>query len=228
MSQLKAWEKEYTKIRAIPTTTRQTPSSAVVSFLDFCRQHNIQLGQNVLDIGAGTGRNLIYLAKLGFSVTGVEFADPAIAVMLSKVRKNQLRNVKVIKADIAEKLPFSNATFEWAIDIVTTVSLDDNEIVKFEKELYRIIKPNGLFLTYVHSPADEYLKDKVNEDGFYKVPELGLVERIFTKQKLLQIYSRWELVALEQKSFKDRFLDRTYTRTLWWGIFRRPKNPTTL
>ncbi len=223
MSQLKAWENEYAKIKAIPTTTRQTPSSALVSFLEFCRQRNIQLGQNVLDIGAGTGRNLIYLAKLGFNVTAVEFAAPAVAVMLSKVRKHRLKNVTIIRADIAKGLPFSDAVFDWAIDIVTTVSLNDNELVKFEKELYRTIKPKGLFLTYVHSPADEYLKDRVDENGFYKVPELGLVERVFTKQKLLKLYSRWEVIALKRRSFKDRFLDKTYTRALWWGVFRRPK-----
>lgn len=221
MSQFKAWQNEYLNIKGIPTTTRNTPSSSVRDFLRFSQEHQIKLGPNVLDIGSGPGRNAIYLANLGFNVTAIDFIDAALNQLSEKVKRLGLDNIKVMKVDISQLLPFENNQFGWAIDIVTTISLDDEELRKFERELRRVIKPGGLFLTYVHSQSDEYLRERVDKDGFYTIPESGLTERAFSKNKLLEVYSSWQLLALREKTFKDHFYSKIYRRSLWWAVFKK-------
>ncbi len=221
MVQYKAWQDEYLHFKGIPTTTRTTPSSSVKDFLRFCKELKIKLGPNVLDIGSGPGRNTVYLAKLGFNVTAVDFADAALNQLSGKIEQLNLTNVKVVKVDIARSLPFEDNQFDWALDVVTTVSLNDKELRRFERELRRVIKPGGLFLTYVHSRSDQYLRDRIDKDGFYTVPSSGLVERAFSRTQLLSVYSRWESLFITEKTFKDSFYSKTYYRSLWWAVFRK-------
>lgn len=222
LSQLKAWNREYTSIKGIPTTTRTSPSSAVINFLNFCQKNRINLGSKVLDIGCGNGRNSLYLAQKGFKITAIDFVSKALELLKQKAKEqNVLSKINILKIDFSKNLPLKSNSFDWAIDIVSTTSLDKNELQIFEKELRRVLKPGGLFLTYVHSKEDEYLKNKINKNGFYKVPESGLVEHAWSRKELLELYKNWELIYLKKRKKKDLFYGKLYTRILWWAVFRK-------
>ena len=54
------WDREYSDLKVIPSSTRQLPSKPLVLFaeiLDFRKM------RKVLDAGCGIGRNAIYLAQ---------------------------------------------------------------------------------------------------------------------------------------------------------------------
>ncbi len=220
--QLTAWVKEYTKIKGVPTTTRASPSSAVINFLNFCKINKIPLGKNCLDIGCGNGRNSLYLAQKGFKITAIDFVPKALELLKQKAKEqNVLSKINILKIDFSKNLPFKSNSFDWAIDIVSTTSLDKDELQVFEKELRRVLKPGGLFLTYVHSKEDEYLKNKINKEGFYKIPESGLIEHAWSREELLELYKNWELICLKKREKKDLFYGKPYTRILWWAVFRK-------
>ena len=73
-----------------------------------------QIRDPVLDVGCGTGENVLYIAGLGFDVTGVDSARAAIETAREKAKRRNVRaNFRVVDAlDLA----CLGTTFETVID----------------------------------------------------------------------------------------------------------------
>lgn len=164
-------------------------------YVDLCRES----GNSVLELGAGTGRVSIPLAKAGISVAGVEIAES----MLAQARRKSAR------------LPRTAASLNWIQGDLTTVRLDrkfplvlspfnvwmhlyTREAFALAMETVRAhLAPGGLFVFDVLNPCPEALardpervfrgrKFKHPADGrFYHYAEsfrydaLSQVQRIF-------------------------------------------------
>jgi ubiquinone/menaquinone biosynthesis C-methylase UbiE len=99
-----------------------------------------------IDIGCGTGTNVITLARSGWEVTGVDFAPRAIQLARKKIKA-----VKV-QADVsvndATKLQGINGPFELALDIGCFHNLGGHDQEKYLNQLDRILIPGGFWLMY--------------------------------------------------------------------------------
>jgi len=221
MSQQVRWEKEYTTSKGIPTTTRTTPSSSVTEGLTFLQENNLLTGKKVVDLGCGAGRNSLYLAKNGFKVTAVDFAQSALDVLNKKAKDQKLsKNIKTVNASIGKKLPLKDDSFDLAIDIVSSLSLNNKEINIFEKEVQRILKPNGFLISYNLNEDDEfYLKFGKNK-GHYLAPKTKLLEYCRSKQEILDVFKDWELMKFKIKEKTDNYYGKIYTRRLMWLILK--------
>ena len=110
---------------------------------DFIETHK---PARAIDIGCGTGTNLITLAKAGWQVTGVDFAPRAIRLAKQKIKSSGT------KADLHVRdgtdLRGINGPFEFALDIGCFHSIHPVGKAKYLKEIHRILAPNGLWLMY--------------------------------------------------------------------------------
>jgi Methylase involved in ubiquinone/menaquinone biosynthesis len=225
MSQKQKWEKEYLSDHGVPTTTRTTPSSSVVKGVEFLRQNNFLIGNKVLDLGSGPGRNAIYLAKEGFEITAVDFIVSSLETLKEKTKSEGLqKNIKTVTASIGTKLPFRSDSFDLALDITSSMSLDDDEVVVFEKELRRVLKNKGILIMYVLSDQDEYMVKygDINK-GSYVSPAAGIVEHCRGEKELKQIFKNWEFLKFDLREMEDEYFGKKYTRRLWWVILRNRK-----
>jgi SAM-dependent methyltransferase len=78
-----AWNREYAEVRSIPSSHRLRPSRALRRLepaLSFD-------GARVLDLGAGTGRHAVYLARHGAHVLAVDVSDVACEVLRDRARR---------------------------------------------------------------------------------------------------------------------------------------------
>lgn len=57
--------------------------------------------KTALDVACGKGRNLLYLAEQGFTVTGVEYDDEAIGQVMAEVRRRDIE-AHVTKCDLED------------------------------------------------------------------------------------------------------------------------------
>lgn len=116
--------------------------------LDFIEKHpstNSGRVHRAIDIGCGTGTNIITLARAGWQVTGVDFVPRAIRMAKRKTRK----------AGIAAELHVRDATdlkgisgpFDLALDIGCFHSIGDKK-ADYLSELERILAPGGHWLMY--------------------------------------------------------------------------------
>ncbi len=120
-----------------------------------------------IEIGVGSGKFAEPLAiKLG--------VEPS-----SKMREiAKQRGIKIIDA-VAEKLPFENEKFDFALMVTTICFLDDIETAF--KEARRVLKPNGsLIIGFVDKNSalgKSYLKHKT-KSVFYKVANFYSVDEV--------------------------------------------------
>lgn len=122
---------------------------------------------NGVEIGIGSGR---FALPLGIK-QGIEPSGKMIELAVK-------RGIDVTKG-VAEKLPYHDEVFDFALMVTTICFLDD--IQKAFHEVYRILKKQGYFIIGFidkKSPIGEiYQKNKANnpfykEANFYSVPEV--------------------------------------------------------
>jgi SAM-dependent methyltransferase len=100
----------------------------------------------VLDLGAGSGTNIITLAKAGWDAVGVEFALLAVVSAKKKIRRAGV-NARIFLRDVIN-LDFLRGTFNLVLDIGCYHSLDLSERLLYQKNLKRLLKTGGTFLIY--------------------------------------------------------------------------------
>jgi SAM-dependent methyltransferase len=119
---------------------------------------------HILDVGCGTGANLMMLSKFG-DAEGVDISEDA----LSFCRERGLQNVRL---GAAEKLPYEDGTFDLVTALDVVEHLDDD--VAGLSEMRRVLRPDGHLLLFV--PTFMFLwglQDEVsNHRRRYRLPEL--------------------------------------------------------
>jgi ubiquinone/menaquinone biosynthesis C-methylase UbiE len=104
-----------------------------------------------IDLGCGTGTNVITLAKTGWQVTGVDFAARAI-----QMAKRKTRNARVsadLFVDDATQLKNITGQFDLVLDIGCFHGVTDK--AAYLRQLKRILAPNGFWLVYGFFKTEE-------------------------------------------------------------------------
>lgn len=91
-------------------------------------------GESVLEIGAGTGRNVQYFTELGLKAKGIE---PNPEMLKIANMKSTLEKGQVIQG-LGESLPFNDDSFDAAFFMTTIEYIQDRE--KALKEAWRVAK----------------------------------------------------------------------------------------
>ena len=96
-------------------------------------------GKQAIDRGTGRGQFAVYLARLGFCVTGIDLSEN----MISQAREHAKKNALAIdfKIQDAEDLRFNDNTFDVVVSRNLLWTLPDPH--KAVKEWRRILKPGG-------------------------------------------------------------------------------------
>lgn len=96
-------------------------------------------GKRVLDLGCGTGVDLVRFARGGARVTGVDIADSAIALARRNLAHRGLR-AELVVAD-GERLPFAEGRFDYVFAHgVAQYTTDGPRLVR---EVHRVLAPGG-------------------------------------------------------------------------------------
>jgi cyclopropane fatty-acyl-phospholipid synthase-like methyltransferase len=109
---------------------------------DFIANHS---PGKAIDIGCGTGTNVITLAQAGWQVTGVDFVPRAIKTAKRKVKKAGIE-AELFVRDVTE-LEGISGPFDLALDIGCFHTIGDKK-ENYLTELDRILAPGGHWLMY--------------------------------------------------------------------------------
>lgn len=107
--------------------------------------HNRPPGR-VIDLGCGTGTNVLTLAARGWQATGVDFVPAAIRQARAKVRQSGL-TVQFIQADVS-RLPPGLASFDLVLDIGCFHGLEPAARSMYLDQLDQILRPDGIWFLY--------------------------------------------------------------------------------
>lgn len=155
--------------------------------------------KSILDLGCGVGRNLIPLAKMGFDVSGIDYAKEAIRQTKTLLRDNKLK-ANTVEGDIYKPLPYKDNSFDGLISVQVIQHAHEPDLQKAIKEIYRILKPSGYIFVTV---CGRYSKGKVRPCLVKTAKNVGYHTYIPTegneKGQVHFIYSK----AIILKHFKD-------------------------
>jgi SAM-dependent methyltransferase len=96
-----------------------------------------------LDVGCGAGAYSLYLAKRGYSVTGVDFMPGAISMLQTQVTETDL-DITAVQADI---LTWETCRpFDVVLDVGCLHSLGKERQASYKARLLRWLAPGGDFI----------------------------------------------------------------------------------
>ncbi len=147
------------------------------------KEINYNKDLKIIDIGCGTGRHSIELAKRGYSITGIDLSESLLGKAREKVRQNNLQ-IDFLKHD-ARNLPFENQ-FDVAIMMCEGgFPLMETDEMNFEilKNVSKSLKDkskfifttlNGLFPLF-HSINDFHAEGAIEENATYHSKNFDLM-----------------------------------------------------
>ena len=107
---------------------------------------NVQSGENVLEIGFGTGNTLLHLAEaVGESgrVSGIDVSTGMLEVATRKVESKGLADRVDLSVGDARQLPYKDESFDAVFASFTLELFPLNDIPAVLAEVARILKPSG-------------------------------------------------------------------------------------
>lgn len=105
-----------------------------------------------VDIGCGTGTNVITLARAGWKVTGVDFAPRAIKLARQKAEKAGVQAEFFVKD--ATNIKGIRGPFDLALDLGCFHGIPQAGRARYLEQLDRILAPDGFWLMYGFLKAD--------------------------------------------------------------------------
>ncbi|MCF6277440.1 MAG: class I SAM-dependent methyltransferase [Anaerolineales bacterium] len=112
--------------------------------LDFIENHP---AGRAIDLGCGTGTNVVTLAQNGWQVSGVDFVPRAIKIARRKVRQAHLQaDMRV--GDVTQ-LKGISGPYDLALDMGCFHNLGDKK-ADYLNRLDEILAPGGFWLLYAH------------------------------------------------------------------------------
>lgn len=130
-------------------------------------------GIKILDAGCGSGRNLVYFLRSGYEVFGVDESSAAIsqtqrlaAALAPHLPADNFRVEKV------ERMHFSDAQFDLVVSsAVLHFALDEKQWEWMSREMWRVLKPGGIFFARLASNIGMEEKVELIEGRRYHLPD---------------------------------------------------------
>ncbi|MCB8984545.1 MAG: class I SAM-dependent methyltransferase [Ardenticatenaceae bacterium] len=107
-----------------------------------------------LDLGCGYGRSSIYLARRDWTVDGVDFIPLAIARALARAEQAGVGDLASFHLGKVTNLRFLSGPYDWALDVGCMHALDDAGLRQYRDEVYRLLRPGGLYMLFAHLRAE--------------------------------------------------------------------------
>ena len=189
------------------------PSVSAIKALKIFKENKIN---NIIELGAGLGRDSIFFAKNNIKTKALDYSDSGIKIINNKIVKNNLSNIISTKLfDVRKKLPFKDNSIEGCYShMLYCMALTTNDLKKLNNEIKRILKPGGINIYTVRHTNDGDFKNgiHVGEDLYEND---GFIVHYFSKEKVNSLLDGFNNITLEE------FEEGTFPRKLFFVINKK-------
>ena len=155
----KVWDKIYYEGKIL-----DYPDDNLVRFVSYLFKE--PQNKKLLDLGFGSGNNLIHLIKKGFKCYGCEISP--VALRLTRKRLNKLKlsaDLKLLK----EKIPYADSFFDIVVAWQVIYYNDRGSLKFIIQEMDRVLKRGGKFLVTLVKKDDSKVinsSDKISRNVY--------------------------------------------------------------
>ena len=198
------WETNYTNK---PKMFGLTPSFAAEEALKVFEKNNIS---NIIELGAGLGRDTIFFAKNNIKVEALDYSKTAVMSIKKKIKELNLSKFVSAKVfDVRKKLPFKNNSIQGIFShMLYCMAFKNLEVQNLNNEILRVLEKGGINVYTVRNFEDGDYKNGVHiEDESYEND--GFIINFFSKKKIEDL-----LVGFSNMKI-DRFNEGDFPRKLF-------------
>jgi len=142
-----------------------------------------------IDLGCGAGNYSIYLAGLGFDVTGVDSSRSAIKIAGEYAKKRGVR-CRFIVADLLGDLQEVTGTFDFAFDWEFLHHIFPEDRTTYIKNVYKILKPEATYFSVCFSEKDP----QFGGSGKYRKTRVGTTLYFSSESELRELVSPYFVI----------------------------------
>ena len=180
--------------------------------LKIFQENNIN---TIIELGAGLGRDSIYFSKNNLSVTSLDYSQSGINIINKKINKDKLKNIKTKVFDIRQKLPFEDNSIDGCFShMLYCMALSNQNLFNLNKEICRILKPDGLNIYTVRNEHDGDYKNGIHR-GEDMYENDGFIVHFFNKTKINQLTDGFKNIKIES------FEEGTFPRKLYFVVNKK-------
>ncbi len=187
MDQRSAWESFY------HTNDRPWRGMSKIDGMPFAE------GSCILELGCGNGKTASALTEMGYSVTGVDFSESAVRMC------SEMNIGAEFVCSQADKLPFSDNTFDGAVAFHVLEHLSSGELKDTVSELIRTVKKGGHVLVRVFSTGDMRSEKGERIDESTVIRGNGILYHYYTEEELTEAFRPMLCLSITTIEEKTRF-----------------------
>ena len=172
-----------------------------------------RMGGPLLELGCGTGRLLLPLARAGFEITGVDMSPRMLAISKEKVNAAGLSaQVTLVQADMREvDLPERFRMAFIAINSFMHLTTLDDQLQALHN-VHRLLLPGGLLVIDVDNPQAQHLLEadgRLDLQGRWFDPSSGATVLKYLSRTLDAARQLQDVLFIYDEVFPDGTIRRT-------------------
>ncbi|SDL03933.1 class I SAM-dependent methyltransferase [Streptomyces indicus] len=203
-TQRQHWQNTYT---AHPGMYGEQPSAPALHAADAFRAAG---AREVLELGAGHGRDALHFARQGFSVLATDFSPTGLDQLRDAAATLEVSG-QVITAvhDVRTPLPLPDASVDAVFaHMLLCMALSTQEIHALVDEVRRVLRPGGTFVYTVRHTGDAHYGAGVSHgDDIYE--HGGFAVHFFPRELVDSLAENWTLTEVHP------FEEGELPRRLW-------------
>lgn len=204
-AQRRHWQSTYT---THPGMYGEQPSTPAVHAAGVFRRSG---ARDVLELGAGHGRDALYFAREGFTVQATDFSGTGLEQLREAARTQGVDGrVRTALHDVRDPLPLPDASVDAVFaHMLLCMALSTKEIHALVGEVRRVLRPGGVFVYTVRHTGDaHYGAGTPHGDDIYE--HGGFAVHFFPRELVDALADGWTLN--EVHAFEEGDLPRRLWR----------------
>ena len=171
------------------------PSYSAKKALETFKKNNIT---NIIELGAGLGRDTIFFAQNGIYVHAIDYSLSATNIIKKRSKENNLDTlIKVENYDIRKKLNCDNENFQACYShMLFCMALTNQDLKDLNQEIFRILKKDGFNIYTVRNHTDgDFKKGTHRGEDMYEMN--GFIVHYFSENKIKSLLNGFTNISIE-------------------------------
>ena len=171
------------------------PSYSAKKALETFKKNNIT---NIIELGAGLGRDTIFFAQNGIYVHAIDYSLSATNIIKKRSKENNLDAfIKVENYDIRKKLNCDNENFQACYShMLFCMALTNQDLKDLNQEILRVLKKDGFNIYTVRNHMDgDFKKGTHRGEDMYEMN--GFIVHHFSENKIKNLLDGFTNISIK-------------------------------